>query len=408
MKAFLTEIMEKSLAEVRADILLIPFLHQVKTQDKLRIISIGKASNEMAKACYDSFGNQIYSSLIICPENSENYHLKDSLRVIGSHPLPDERSFQAGKTLLDFIHQDKDLFTIFLISGGGSSLVEVLPAGLNPELLRQLNQLMTNSEMPISEINCVRKHLSLLKGGHLLNYINPDKSFSFILSDIHTGEVENVSSGLTFKDHSTKDNAKVILEKYLPDHSDLFTPFLIDTPKEVTSIPHVCVADNHTLLAIVKKNLEEKGVYCQISQYTLSDQAKMDGLNIGCQIYKPLKRYPKPCAILFGGECTVDVKGKGKGGRCSELMMALSFELQFLPTVSAICFASDGQDGNAPACGAYVDSTTCQRICSVDINPGQSLKYNDTFTAFSAIGDSLHSRKTGTNLNDILIVFISQ
>ncbi|MBP7563116.1 MAG: DUF4147 domain-containing protein [Candidatus Cloacimonetes bacterium] len=409
MKEFLTDIMNKSLEAARADKLLIPHLCNIKTDKQIKLIGIGKAANEMVKACYDFFNEQIAESLIICPDYSTDYHLPNCQRLVSAHPLPDERSLQAGKNLVDCLKDKKDIFTLFLISGGGSSLVELLPDGLSLDMFRFLNDQLLKAEVSINDINCIRKHISLIKGGRLLETIDPDNAFCFILSDIFTGEHHNVASGLTFSDDSSLTDAQDILKQYLPEEYSIYEEWLTETPKHVKNVPYHCIGDNEKLLQIIKKQFNEQNIPCEISPYRLADYANMSGLNIGCMLYKFFKKREKPFALLFGGECLVKVKGEGRGGRCSELMLALSIELQFMPCISALCFTSDGHDGNAPSSGAFADHTSYQRLISQHngIFPEIYLKRNDTFSAFTIIGDSLSEQNTGTNMNDVLIVLFS-
>ncbi len=452
MQPKLIEFLQEILTQIRADVLFSRYLsnlpdhplRSVSCQD-VAVISIGKAAYEMFIALEEFYlhkeqSTPVLNTLLIIPKPDNANHsellldismLQNVNIIFSDHPLPDEESLYAGQAIFDFIQEYKDKFLVFLISGGGSSLAEVL----NNISLKDYNDLMRNlmnNGININELNIIRKHLSKLKGGHLLSYIRKvrlkslrkrvlalntscqikrtkksvslSKCHTFILSDIFTKEYHNVSSGITFKDTITRMDAKRILSKY--QINDYYFRFLKETPTLFNSIPFNVIADNDTILNIAREILQKRGYNSIIYDYKLNENASICGLNIGCQIYRHRKSYQSPCAVIYGGEATVEVRGNGIGGRILETALAISIEIQEMSDVKVLAVASDGKDGNSKAMGVIVDGQTYANIASTGITPERYLRNNDSYTALSKGALLIPAYHTGTNLNDFIIVFV--
>ncbi len=401
MKEFLTSVFEKVKMQIRADELLSKYLHLIKTELPICLISIGKASNEMNLAAHRHFGERIKDSLIVCPVNSYDYNTIHTTRIVSSHPLISEDSIKAADIVEDFILMNNGCYLVFLISGGGSALVEKPVSGLDIISYNKLINGLLSSDFNINDINIVRKHLSQFKGGFLLEKTDKSRSFVFILSDV--GEsVHNVSSGITFCDSSTKDDAISMLRR--KTGFEEYTGFLHETPKGRESLNYQCIGDNNTVCQIMQAELINQGIDTIISEYRLDDYANMCGLNIGCQLYRFNKKN-KPFALIYGGEPVVVLKNKySRGGRMQEMALSLAIEMQFFSEVYAICVCTDGKDGSSEASGAYVDCNTYNRINSKGKSVESYLKGNKSFEAFGLIGDYLEEYPSVTNLNDICVV----
>lgn len=420
------------IASVKADLLLKDYLsnNSFSPNKKLVVISIGKASIEMHKAFEELYAESIISSLIISPYDYKNTDKATYIKT--SHPFPDQNSLFAGKELIKFIKKYADEFIVFLISGGGSALIEKL-SGISLQNYNYIIKTLMDKDCNINEINTVRKHLSEIKGGRILRYLFikrlrcsrikiisiKNKYFinskhyahflknakTFILSDIFTGEVDNVSSGLSFKDITTLDDAIKILEK---NNLSSFCKYLKITPKKYRSIDFDVIADNMTLLEKCSDFLIKNNIKTIISNYKLSGKASICGLNIGCQIYKFYNKSSEPIAIIYGGECTVELRNNGLGGRVQEITLAIAIEIQGLQNIEVIAIASDGKDGNSEAMGAVINGDTCKKIKESGQSPEKFLRNNDTYSALKIGAKIINSQYTGTNLNDVIIVLIGQ
>lgn len=454
MNDLIIDILQEILLKIKADVLLNDYLSldsenpliNISCND-LAVISIGKAAYEMFLSIEDYFLQKetktpILNSLLITkkPDNPGytdlllDISMLHNMNIIfADHPFPDEESLYAGKTIYEFIKKHKDKTILFLISGGGSSLAECL---YKIPLIKYNNliKVLMNNGIDINQLNVVRKHLSKLKGGYLLSYIKRvrlkanrkkvlateirymikqlkntkplSNCYSMILSDIHTKEYHNVSSGLTFKDNSDVNQAKEIINKYGVINAEFYFKYLLETPKNISSIPYYIVGDNELMLSIIQNILSEKGYNVIIDKYILNENAALCGLNIGCQIYRHKKIHQKPCAVIYGGEATVEVRGNGIGGRILETALAISIEIRGLGNVRVLAVASDGKDGNSKAMGVIVDGYTYDNILKTGITPERYLRNNDSYTALLKGATIIPSYHTGTNLNDFIIVFI--
>lgn len=406
MKEECKKIIFESITKMNPRNLMPSYLQEEPLDQAICVLSIGKASNEMAKAVYDFYKEQIKAGLIICPENTHDYHLPSFNRIVSSHPVPTEKSILAGKDMLDFLRNYQTFYLLVLISGGGSSLVEVIDDRLSLEALQRVNQQLIHCGASIDEINIVRKHLSLIKGGQILPLINVQQSKCYILSDVCSGDLSNVASGLTFRDESSRQDAIEVVERYIPEERSYLIEHLRETPKDVVSMRYECIGDNRRWLKEIKSSFEKYFYHAIINPYALDDYANMAGLNISCQIYRYLKSEQKPLAIIYGGETIVKLRGKGIGGRSCELALSASIEIQGMRNVLLASICSDGKDGNSPSCGAIVDVGTVRRIEKYGGKALRYLKNNDSYNALNLSDDIIYSYRSGTNVNDAVVVVV--
>lgn len=397
--SIINEITSKIYEETRADKLLIPYL---KNKDSVVVVSIGKAANEMCKAVYDSY--DVLESLIICPYSSIDYKLANNERICASHPMIDSNSLIAGEKLIKFVCKNKKNKIQFLISGGGSSLVEKLSNIDICEYNKCVLELMKKGA-DINEINCIRKHLSDIKGGNLLKYLQNNNHQTYILCDIIDNNYQNVSSGLTFSDSNYLIDAIEILKKYQLDKQ--YSKYLKETPKDVKSVDYVVIGDNIKLLKIIHRVLNDFNINSEISKYKLCDLASITGLNIGCQIFKYCNKKIGKFAIIYGGETVVEIRGDGKGGRALELALATSIEIQGLKNVMVVSSSTDGKDGNCEAAGVIIDGNTYSLLKRKGLSPEKFLRNNDSYSALVDVAEIIPAFQSGSNLNDFVIVFFN-
>lgn len=368
-------------------------------EENTYLVSIGKAANEMAKAFLDIHWKKVTDGIIFCPDNSRDYHLSGINRYTATHPIPDSRSFENGDRLIDFIKKSGHSI-VFLISGGGSSLVEKETENFKEQDIIQIHQQLLRSGANINEINQIRSLISGIKGGKLLDYCHHDCVEVFILSDIFSGEFENVSSGLTYRKEYDGNNINHLCERYLPDYKDLYSKISMNKMNHIPEVKTHIIADNRTAMEIMAESLKDNGFETILHPYRFKDEAGLTGLNIGCQAYK-YTHEKGPYAVVYGGESTVTLREMGIGGRCLEIALAVAMELQFIPNVRFLCLATDGKDGNSPARGVVVDSETIRLLLGKGFNPNQMLKTHNTFQGLYEVGCIIDATNSESNLNDI-------
>ncbi|HLO30077.1 MAG TPA: glycerate kinase [Anaerolineales bacterium] len=344
--------------------------------------------------------------------------------IEGGHPVPDARSLQAGERVLEFVTSLKEEDTLVcLISGGGSALVTAPYVPLKD--LQTLTNLLLASGARIGEINTLRRQLDRLKGGGLAR-ASKAKIISLILSDVIGNPLEAIASGPTAPDPTTKEDALGILEKYFPSLApetqrgvdsfslDAVTQWLRGTKKRETLKPdnpifarvqNIIVGDNKLAAQAALKQAEDEGFYAQILSNELQGEARQVGHELAQRLRIESSGRPAPFCLIAGGETTVTLRGKGKGGRNQELALAAVTELADLKDVVLIALATDGDDGPTDAAGAVVTGETAQRAESLGLDAASHLSRNDAYPFFEALGDLLMTGPTGTNVNDLIFLF---
>ena len=317
---------------------------------------------------------------------------------MSGHPLPNTHSVKAGKYIKNFIASTrKNDFIIFLISGGGSALV-TLPNKISLKEKISVNQQLIQCGANINEISCVRKHLSDIKGGRLVEEI-PCMGVSFVLSDVIGDDLSSISSGITYADKTTFSDALKVIKKYKIEKKiskNVITVLnngksgkIRETPTK-PKIKNILIGNNKKSLITMKDKSEELGYSTQII-FNLNSNVVTEAKKIA----KKFKTTTKSC-VIFGGETTVNVIGKGKGGRNQELVLHLSRELKNFPCVIS-SVGTDGIDGNTKFAGAI--------ISTVNMPPfDKFLKNNDSFNFFKKFGGLLYTGPTHTNVNDIGVI----
>ena len=365
--------------------------------DNVYLIAIGKAADSMAK--FVSSKINFTRGIIVIPSKHEPLFHKKNIRVFRSgHPLPNTQSLKAGKHITNFIASTKkNDFIIFLISGGGSALV-TLPNMISLKEKIRVNQQLIQCGANINEISCVRKHLSDIKGGKLVEKM-PGTGISFVLSDVIGDDLSSISSGLTYADKTTFSDALKIVKKYKIEKNiskNVITILkngkngIIKEAPRKPKFPNIIIGNNKKSLIAMKTKSKKLG-YSSDVIFNLNSNVKVEARKIA----RKLKNSSKSC-IIFGGETTVNVLGRGKGGRNQELVLQLSKELRNFPCVIS-SIGTDGIDGNTKFAGAIVST----------INLGQFenfLKNNDSFNFFKKFGGLIHTGPTHTNVNDIGII----
>jgi len=400
---------------------------------KIHLIAFGKAACAMANAAQAMIPAADLAGMGIAVTNYENVTAVANVEVIGAgHPLPDTRGFHAAQKIAQRVSQaQKNDLVLVLISGGGSALLPYPVDGVSLEEKVATTNLLLACGATINEINCVRKHLSQLKGGGLARLAAPAHVHALILSDVLGDDLSTIASGATVADTSTYHDAITVLKTKgvwlaIPDSVRLHLERgaqgdIPETPKPNDSVfknTHSVLCGSNTLsLKAAQQTAEQLGyethIYseqlCGIARDEAEQLAKV-GANLFAQNAIKIAPTSKPVALLAGGETTVQLKGNGKGGRNQEfaLAFALAAEKHGLTGQWALLSGgTDGRDGPTDAAGGMVDANSLPTMISAGINPSAYLDNNDAYHALNSANDLLITGATGTNVADLQILLLS-
>lgn len=389
-------------------------------------LGLGKAAIPMTRAL--SRFTDLTRALVITKHAAEP-GFEPATIVESGHPVPDARSLAAGQAALEFVsslHED-DLL-VCLISGGGSAL---MTAPLVPlEDMQTLTSALLACGARIDEINTLRRHLDRVKGGGIAK-VTEARVLSLILSDVVGSPLEAIASGPTAPDPTTKENALGVLEKYdlLPkpqSHGDAETQsklnlrdsatlwqrsisdFLSSSPETPKSddpifshVQNVIVGDNALAIQAALNQAKQEGFQTESLGSDWQGEARELGLELAHKLRVTIESKNHPFCLIAGGETTVTIHGKGKGGRNQELAMAAVPALAGLENALLISLATDGEDGPTDAAGAVVSGETLQRAEELNLTVADYLSRNDAYPFFERLGDLIQIGPTGTNVNDL-------
>jgi hydroxypyruvate reductase len=368
---------------------------------------LGKAAAAMTQSLADMYPPA--DSLIIT-KHASSLNVEPATVILGDHPIPGDSSLRAGEAARTFLSQlTQDDLLICLISGGGSAL---MTAPLIPlEDLQRLTSALLASGARIDEINTLRRHLDLLKGGGVVRHANGAQTISLILSDVVGDTLEAIASGPTAPDPSTREDALGILRKYdLPDKLPAsIIPALCETAKSTD--PIFDLAQNHLVgsnvlaLQVARSQLERVGIRAKIIASNMQGEAREVGPQMATRLRAELKNTPRPFCLLAGGETTVTIKGNGRGGRNQELALSAVGELAGLNDVMLVSIATDGEDGPTDAAGAVVTGETAQKAKLLGLDAAGYLSSNDAHSFFEKLDDLIKTGPSGTNVNDLVLCF---
>lgn len=430
------QILDAALAEVDPSRLISDLIHRhefvldiagqhvldLASYSRIFIFGAGKGVPAMAKAMEKLLSELITDGLVIT-----KYGHAQKLEVIevmeAGHPLPDNNSLQASRTLLQkgVPFNENDL-VIFLLTGGGSTLLEVPPDQISLSDLQKTNELLLGSGATIKQVNAVRKHISLVKGGQLLTHFSPADVVTLILSDVIGNDPADIASGPTSPDHTTFEDAIRICEqlKIVDDLPASVRDHLIqgaakivkETPdrsdEEARKAINIILGDNRRALDAAQRTARHLGYDSMIYTSSIQGEAREVSKVISALMTEVAERnspLARPACLLFGGEPTVTINGKGKGGRNQELALALAathlnFEHFF------ISCGSDGTDGPTDAAGAMVSHHTLTNANLKNLDIETYLNTNDSYHFFEKLGDLIKTGPTGTNVMDLMIALI--
>jgi len=372
----------------------------LKNYESIFLVAFGKAADSMALAVCKKL--KIKKGIVVIPKGTKQIIKNKKIKVFKSgHPIPNQVSVSAAKSIKKFLEQrKKGELIIFLVSGGSSSLL-AWPDGISLKDKIQVTKKMLNSGATIQEINCVRKHLSKIKGGRLVEGI-PCNAVSLIMSDVLGDDLSSIASGTTYFDNTKFDQALKILKKYNLQNKIPKSAFrhlklgqrgkISETPKK-SKIPHQIVLTNRHCLEAMQKKSKQLGISSKMM--IISGDVSKAATKLVSLIPKK-----KNSCVIFGGETTVKVTGKGKGGRNQELVLRILDILQ--KTKNDVIISSvgtDGIDGNTKYAGVITKNFPVkQNELKV------YLKNNDSNSFFKKYGGLINTGYTHTNLMDIGLI----
>jgi len=389
------------------------------------VIGAGKAGASMAKAVEDILGQRITKGLITVKYGHVE-PLKTIELVEAGHPVPDENGICAANKMIQLAHEagEKSL-VICLISGGGSALLPLPVDGVSLMDKQETTKVLLGCGATIHEINAIRKHLSVIKGGCLARAVYPATLITLILSDVVGDDLDSIASGPCVPDPRTFADCLAILDKYditaqIPVNvlnylSSGNEGQVAETPKHgeifFTKTQNEIVASNFNALLKASQKAESLG----FNTLLLSSMLEGETREVACNhiaIVREIKKhgYPlkTPACLLSGGETTVKIRGEGKGGRNQEFVLAASIRMADIKNVVILSAGTDGNDGPTDAAGALADDTTLVRAEQLEIDPKMYLDHNDSYNFFDMLGDLYKTGPTNTNVMDLRIILIDQ
>lgn len=394
---------------------------------QVMVLGIGKASARMASAMENILGQELTSGFVIT-KYGHGLKLRKMKVLEAGHPVPDENSLEGARILTGMAQAaDEHTLIVNLISGGGSSLFCLPADGISLENKRKTTQALLASGAGIDEVNCVRKHLSKVKGGGLARIASPARMVNLILSDVIGDRIDTIASGITAPDPTTFQDALSIVHRY--GLEDRLPEAVIDhlargsrgeaaeTPKAgdpaFRDSVHVILGNNSLACTAAQRTAKELGYDAHILSTTLTGEASEAGkwfAQLAEVILAGKSRMVKPAVIVAGGETTVTLRGKGKGGRNQEMALAFALELhRILPGSSGIFFLSagtDGSDGPTDAAGALVTPALMERMKTVSAGAASHLQDNNSYSFFQTQGGLFVTGPTYTNVCDIQVLAV--
>ncbi len=392
------------------------------------VVGAGKAAAAMAKAVEMNWSPQSHLEGLVITRYAHGYGGDDALRRIevieAGHPVPDASGEAATRRILGMAQSaGSDDLVLALVSGGGSSLLS-LPAGdISMADLRAVTQALLACGAPIHEMNIVRKHLSAIQGGRLAAATRA-RVTALIISDVTGDDPGSIASGPTAPDASTFQDALDILNSYR------ITP-PVSVARHLSNGARGGAAEtlkpddatfarvDNRVIATAQASLSKAAVFFQqrgVTPMIMGDSVTGEAREVA-KVYAALARqirehhhpFKPPVALISGGECTVTLRdgNTGRGGRCSEFLLSLAIELNGLANVDALACDTDGIDGSEDNAGAYLGPDSIARARQAGVSAKQQLALSDSFGFFSAIGDTITTGPTRTNVNDYRAILLT-
>ncbi|WP_046862784.1 glycerate kinase type-2 family protein [Microvirga massiliensis] len=382
------------------------------------VIGAGKASAAMAKAVEDHWDGPLEG--LVVTRYGHGVPCSRIEIIEAAHPVPDARGRDAARRILNMVQGlTEDDLVLALISGGGSALLSLPAPPLAFEDKQEVNRALLASGASIDEMNCVRKHFSAIKGGRLAAAAWPARVLTLLISDVPGDDPSTIASGPTVADATTYAQARAILRKYGIEEPKAVIEHLEravdETPKpgdpRLARAETVMIATPQMSLEAAARVAVEAGLKPLILGDAIEGEAREVGrvmAGIARQVALHGQPAEPPCVLISGGETTVTLRGKGRGGRNVEYLLSLAVALDGLPAIWAIAGDTDGVDGAEEVAGAIVTPDSLARAAALGINAKEALAENDGHRFFGALGDQVVTGPTLTNVNDFRAILIQE
>jgi glycerate 2-kinase len=388
----------------------------VAPRGRLIVVGAGKASAAMARVVEDNWQGPL--SGLVVTRYGYAVPCKRIEIAEAAHPVPDAAGMRAAQRILELVgNLHEDDLVLCLISGGGSALMPLPAEGLTLDMKQQVSRALLASGATISEMNCVRRHLSAIKGGRLGAACFPAQVLTLLISDVPGDRPVDIASGPTVADPTTCADALSIVRRYG-----------IEPPREVLEHlesgrgesvkpgdPRLASAAVRTI-ATPQMALEAAAGVARaagLAAHILSDAIEGEARDVGkvlagvaLQVAERDQPVSAPCVLLSGGETTVTVRGSGRGGRNVEFLLSLALALEGHGRIHALAGDTDGVDGQEEIAGAYMSPDSLARARALGLKPRDMLADNDAHRFFTTLGDSVITGPTMTNVNDFRAIFI--
>jgi len=414
--ALLRRMFDAAIASAQPALCIPDHLPAAPPRGRLIVIGAGKASAAMARAVEENWAGPLTGLVVTRYGYSVPCARIEILQA--AHPVPDESGLVAAQRILAAVQElNQDDMVLCLISGGGSSLLPLPLDGLTLEHKQWVNRALLSSGATISEMNCVRRHLSAIKGGRLAAACYPAQVLTLLISDVPGDNPIDIASGPTVGDPTTCADALAIVRRYgiaLPDavrevlESGRGESIKPDDPRLARAETRIVAAPQKALeaAALVAR---EAGVAVHILGDAIEGEARDVGkvmAGIALQTANRGQPFTAPCVLLSGGETTVTAPRGGRGGRNVEFLLSLGITLNGHPRIHALAGDTDGVDGMDDIAGAYLGPDSLARAWAMGIRPLESLANNDGHGFFETLDDSVVTGPTLTNVNDFRAVFV--
>jgi glycerate 2-kinase len=413
---FLDEMFDAALGAVGAATCVPPHLPAPPLTGRTLVIGAGKAAAAMARSVEQHWPGEL--SGLVVTRYGHGVPCERIEVVEAAHPVPDQAGKDAAERMLAMVsHLNAHDLVLCLISGGGSALLTLPAPGITLDQKQQINRALLKSGATITEINCVRKHLSAIKGGRLALACAPARVVSLLISDVAGDDPATIASGPTLADASTCAEALAVLHKYGVVLPAGVRQHLLDGRGE-TPKPGTAGFERNSVHVIARAQdaLEAAAAFARargITPYILSDRMEGEAralarthAALARQVAQRGQPCAAPCVILSGGETTVTVRGGGRGGRNAEYLLALALALDSQEGVHALACDTDGIDGTEDNAGAVCGPDTLARAAALGCDAGARLDDNDGYGFFAALNDLVLTGPTRTNVNDFRALLV--
>jgi glycerate 2-kinase len=415
-RKLLREMFDAAVGAAHPSLCLPPYLAKVAPpKGRVIVVGAGKAAAAMAAAVEKHYPAPVEGLVVTRYEHGAP---TSRIEVVeASHPVPDAAGRDAAKRVLKAVEGlTEDDLVLALISGGGSALLALPAEGVSLEEKQIVNKALLKSGATISEMNCVRKHLSAIKGGRLARAAAPARVVALMISDVPGDDLSVIASGPTVPDATTRQDALAVIAKYKIEAPAAVLAHL-NSPACETPKPGDPIFERvqNILIATPQGSLDAAAAVAKKAGFTPCILGDLEGesrdvalvhAGIAKQIALHGQPFEPPVAIISGGETTVTVRGKGKGGRDAEFLLALTLALEGFGGISAIACDTDGIDGSEDNAGAIMTPDSFARAQKAGVDLKALFANNDAYTAFEKLGDLIVTGATRTNVNDFRVILV--